>query len=51
MLTASDKAWVAGLVTYVGHLLATKAGLSFVTPELVAILAGAATWWMPNKSP
>lgn len=51
MFTAADKAWVAAVVTWVGHLLATKLGLAaFISPELLAVVTGAVTYWMPNRA-
>jgi hypothetical protein len=50
MFTQSDKAWVGGIVTLVGQYLAQRFSLgSFLTPELLAVIAGAAVYWVPNK--
>ena len=51
MLTSMDKAWVGGLVAFVGQLLSTKFGLTFITPELVALVTGVIVYWVPNKAP
>jgi len=51
MLTSMDKAWVGGLVAFVGQLLSTKFGLGFITPELVALITGVIVYWVPNKAP
>jgi len=51
MFTSADKAWVAGAVAWLGQTLAVKFGLGgIITPELVALVAGAATWWVRNKA-
>lgn len=50
MLTTADKAWVAGLLAWIGQLLATKLGWgTFLSPELLALITGAITYWVPNK--
>jgi hypothetical protein len=51
MFTQSDKAWAGGIVTLVGQYLGQRFGLgSFLTPELLAVIAGAAIYWIPNKT-
>jgi hypothetical protein len=51
MFTQSDKAWAGGIVTLVGQYLGQRFGLgSFLTPELLAVLAAAAVYWIPNKA-
>ncbi|HWE19153.1 MAG TPA: hypothetical protein VG758_18535 [Hyphomicrobiaceae bacterium] len=49
MLTSMDKAWVGGLVAWLGHLLSAKLGFNFVTPELIALVTGVVVYWIPNK--
>lgn len=51
MFSTSDKAWVGGLIAWGSHYLSTRFGLSFVTPELVALLTGVAVYWVPNLAP
>jgi hypothetical protein len=48
VLTTMDKSWVSGLVAFAGHYLSTKMGWSWITPELVGLVAGVATYWVPN---
>lgn len=48
MLTHSDKAWVSGLVAFLGHFAFTQLGWAFITPELIGLVAGVATYWVPN---
>ena len=49
MLTNSDKAWVAGLIAWLGQYAATRFGFGWlVTPEMLALVTGAATYWVPN---
>jgi hypothetical protein len=48
MLSTADKAWAAGLVTFVGQYLSSRFGWTFITPELLALLAGVVTYWVPN---
>jgi hypothetical protein len=50
MFSQSDKAWVSALVALVGQYLTSKLGWSFITPELVAAIAGIATWFTPNRA-
>jgi hypothetical protein len=50
MITTMDKAWTAGFVTFIGQYLSTRSGWGWLTPELVAMVAGIATYWMPNKA-
>jgi hypothetical protein len=50
MFTIADKAWVAGLAAWLGQTIAAKLGWgAFLTPELLALVAGAATYWVPNR--
>jgi hypothetical protein len=51
MLTTSDKAWIGGLIAWGGQYLSTRFNWSFITPELIALLTGAAVYWVPNKAP
>lgn len=51
MLTQMDKSWVAGLVAFLGHFLTSKLGWGFITPELVGLIAGVVTYWVPNAAP
>jgi hypothetical protein len=50
MLTTMDKAWVGGVVAFVGQMLSAKLGWAFITPELVALVTGALVYWVPNKA-
>ena len=51
MLTTSDKAWVAAAVAYLGQLASSTFGWPQLSPELIALITGAAVWWMPNLLP
>jgi hypothetical protein len=50
MLTTMDKAWVGGVVAFIGQFLQAKMGWAFITPELVALVTGALVYWVPNKT-
>jgi hypothetical protein len=50
MLTTMDKAWVGGVVAFIGQVLHAKLGWAFITPELVALVTGALVYWVPNKA-
>lgn len=50
MLTGMDKAWLGGVVAFVGNYLQAKLGLPFVTPELIALITGTAVYWTRNKA-
>jgi hypothetical protein len=49
MLSAADKAWVAGIIGLGCYYIQAKFGVP-ISPELAAFLTAAGVYWTPNKS-
>lgn len=44
----SNKAWLGAIIAYLGQLAVSYLGWPMLSPELIAIITGAAVWWIPN---